>query len=319
MKALLIKKAAYAGSYMLCALIMEFILFSAMGIGLFPEYFWLNLAALTMIALVIFIVPSFTAQAVMILALLLLQCVVSFVNESLYSTDENIFTIDMLSLGKEVAGAYDPAFVSYPLLFGLLSVLFFEGCVLFVLRRFRARQSFKLRCITTLLIVFCVMQISATSVYNITVESFASEKIDNEFYVIKSDSYLYDTFYTKHKAFKKFGTFAFYMKNIQSVFNEFSTQSEAELEKERKAALAQVNSFFAQNQSFEGTGQHCGAFSGQNLIMVMVESGEWYGINEQYTPTLYALANSGVKMDNFSARNKTNISEALGILGSYPK
>ena len=39
---------------------------------------------------------------------------------------------------------------------------------------------------------------------------------------------------------------------------------------------------------------------------------------QQYTPTLYALASQGIAMTNYYAKDKTNHSEALSILGSYP-
>ena len=53
-------------------------------------------------------------------------------------------------------------------------------------------------------------------------------------------------------------------------------------------------------------------------MLIVIESGEWYAINEEYTPTLYALANQGISMTNYYARDKTNHSEAMSILGSYP-
>lgn len=52
--------------------------------------------------------------------------------------------------------------------------------------------------------------------------------------------------------------------------------------------------------------------------MIVIESGEWYGINQEYTPTLYAMANGGISFTEYYARDKTNHSEAMSILGSYP-
>ncbi len=61
-----------------------------------------------------------------------------------------------------------------------------------------------------------------------------------------------------------------------------------------------------------------GKFAGQNLVVIVIESGEWYAINKEYTPTLYALATQGIAMTNYYTRDKTNHSEAMSILGSYP-
>ena len=43
---------------------------------------------------------------------------------------------------------------------------------------------------------------------------------------------------------------------------------------------------------------------------------QWPG---EYTPTLYAMASGGISFTEYYARDKTNVSEAMSILGSYPK
>ena len=61
-----------------------------------------------------------------------------------------------------------------------------------------------------------------------------------------------------------------------------------------------------------------GRYRGKNVVLIVIESGEWYGINKDYTPTLYAMAKNGWRMSEYYARDKTNHSEALSVLGSYP-
>ena len=40
-----------------------------------------------------------------------------------------------------------------------------------------------------------------------------------------------------------------------------------------------------------------GSCAGKNVVLVVIESGEWYDINPEYTPTLYALASQGLCHD----------------------
>ena len=67
MKNLIIKKSVYAGSYFLMALLIEVIAFNVIGLAVFPTYFWLDIAILFLITAVIFILPSFTMQAIVIM------------------------------------------------------------------------------------------------------------------------------------------------------------------------------------------------------------------------------------------------------------
>ena len=116
MKSLLLKKSLYVGSYIIAAIVIEFITFNTMGIGIFPTYFWLDLAILLFVAAGIFIVPNFTAQAILICLMLVVQILLSIVNESLYGMSNMVFSLSMLNLAKEVGGVFTNEFLNYSLL-----------------------------------------------------------------------------------------------------------------------------------------------------------------------------------------------------------
>lgn len=77
-----------------------------------------------------------------------------------------------------------------------------------------------------------------------------------------------------------------------------------------------------------------GISKGNNVVVVLVESYEWFAMmkNSEYPnslniteeeykylfPNLYEFYNESVVMNNFHSKEKTDISEALSILGSYP-
>ena len=71
-----------------------------------------------------------------------------------------------------------------------------------------------------------------------------------------------------------------------------------------------------------------GVSNGDNVIVIMLESLEWYpftdGTENSYTfsneltPNIYNLIQDGFIATDFFAKSKTNISEGIGFLGSYP-
>ena len=56
-----------------------------------------------------------------------------------------------------------------------------------------------------------------------------------------------------------------------------------------------------------------------NVITIMIETGVDFAINEELTPNLYMLKNDGINFTNNHSKNKTNISEIIGIVGSVAK
>lgn len=320
MYSLLLKKSLYAGSYILAALLIEFITFNTMGIGVFPTYFWLDIAILLLVAAVIFIVPSFCAQTVLICFMLGVQIVLSIVNESLYGMSTMVFSLNMLNLVNEVGGVFTNEFLDYLFIVGLIFVFIAECFVLARLKKVKAKQSFRLQTVVMLLIVFCLTSGAASNIYYVALDSFATTSPSDELYIFKDDSYLYDTQFISAKAFRRFGTFGFYYKNIANFVKVDPQMTEEEKEKDIEKNLETLDGYFAEGEWSSALGENLmtGRFAGQNVVLIVIESGEWYTINREYTPTLYALASQGIAMTDYYARDKTNHSEAMSILGSYP-
>ena len=331
MKSLLIKKSLFAGSYFFVALLIEFITFNVMGIGLFPSYFWLDIAVLFLIAAILFIIPTFIAQGIAILVILLAQILVSIANVSLYSMSGLVFDLSMLNLMFELGGVFDNQFINIPFLVTMTLFLIAEAAILFSLRKYRAKHNFRFQTLIVLLFTFCLASGVSVTAYYLQTDGFTRASTDDEFYIYKDDSYLFDTQFLSAKAFRKFGSFGFYYKNIGNFLKTdplFSGEVDEDVLEENLDALDEY--FFSDEKWSDeldnlqlteyGASDNIltGDFAGQNIVLIVIESGEWYAINRMYTPTLYALANQGIAMTQYYARDKTNHSEALSILGSYP-
>lgn len=317
MKAYLKKKLMYLASFILIAVLIEFITFNVMKIGVFPQYFWLDLLLLLSIAMVIFLIPSFKAEAVCIVTILVLQATVSFVNQAMYKhpTMKNIFTIDMLNLVFAVGDVFSSDFVSMPFLVGLLVLIGAEICFLVYLKKYKTIKPHGKQFVSFILVVFMAMETLTGTIYTVAANSLKVPS-DKDYYLLQDDQILYKdlSFTLKVKAFRKFGTYAFYFRNISKALG-FSNN------KNKATKLYEINQFLKQGKMSSQSGNYTpytGVCEGNNLVMIMMESGEWFGVREKFTPTLYALMTQGVSAVNYISKNKTNQSEGISILGSYP-
>lgn len=61
-----------------------------------------------------------------------------------------------------------------------------------------------------------------------------------------------------------------------------------------------------------------GSLKDYNVITIMIETGSELMVNETLTPNLYKLLNDGIYAEENYCKNGTNVSEYIGIAGSYP-
>lgn len=85
------------------------------------------------------------------------------------------------------------------------------------------------------------------------------------------------------------------------------------------SALTTLHQYFA-SQNPTKTNEYTGLFEGKNLIYLVCESFSPVVISEELTPTLYKLANEGIKFTNFygSFKNTTTNGEYTACLGIFP-
>lgn len=314
---LLAKKAVFAGSYFVAAAVIEAITFATLGFG-FPAYWWLDFSVLLVLTVLVFAVPGFVAQAVVISALLLLQCAVAIANDTLYGMSNLIFTISLLNVAGEAAGVFQWNMLNFALIAGFLAVVAAEIAALVFAGRIRSEATLGLHTAVMLFFVYALAAVCGAGLYLLMLGTLAGADSDDPFYIYVDDGYLWETQFQSAKALEKFGMFAFYYKNIA---NYFSSGVSVDAEE----AMLALDDYFGEGEwssslaPYEGYDQiMTGKFEGQNLVLIVIESGEWIGINKEYTPTLYAMASRGIAMTEYYARDKTNHSEALSILGSYP-
>lgn len=110
-----------------------------------------------------------------------------------------------------------------------------------------------------------------------------------------------ETKYFKKSSFDKFGMVSYYYNEARVVTNT----ANVELKTREVPTEPQKN-------------EYTGLLKGYNVVNIMLETGIRGCISKELTPNMYALMHNGIDfVDNYS-KNKTGVSEHIGIVGSYP-
>ena len=273
-----------------------------------PTYFILNLAVYCIIAGAMSLCPSKGANAIMYV-FIGLQALINMVNATLFKVFGDIFSFDMMKLGAEAVAAFKFSFIDYwSILANLATIGVLITIQIFVDKKITKeiplkkvkRKTFKaLACVLAVIVGF-------SSFYTQTLVFADSPK---ESRVYASDQYLWDNQHFKLESYKKFGTYGFYYKSLANLIYKSDNATDAD---KKDIATSIKNTTHEVNES--------ATLYGDNLIVIMLESFEWFAIDEYNTPTLWDIkTNSGLSIENFHARNKTNVSEDIVLLGNMPK
>lgn len=302
-------KAAIAASYVLMAIAVEFATFSLLYGGFsLPEYIWIDLVPILIFGVLVFFVPSCIAGISIAGFLLLFQCIMCMINKSMIEFSGTVGTISYLSLLKDLGDMMNGSTARYDIIAALFVVWgACMGWMIFVWLSLRVRAPLS-RHLLLLLLGCC----SIVGQFLFVVQELAVSSLPQGNSRVSDDRYLYYYQINEARAYQKFGTYGFYCRHVGYY-----------LEREvfpgnRSYGAEDCRSYLAAGQMSDcEDSPFTGMLEGQNVVYVVIESGEWAAINREYTPTLYAMATQGVSMTQFYGRNKTNISEELGLLGNY--
>jgi phosphoglycerol transferase MdoB-like AlkP superfamily enzyme len=225
----------------------------------------------------------------------------------MYNIFGDILSFDLLNLGAEATTAIDKDFIDWggvALNFGV-----YIAVVVATIYIQKNKKQIKLKRLSVpvfALIAFVLCQAIGVSLFSIqtaVLKTSASSETEIE----TSDRYLWDNFQFKTDAFKKFGYFGFYTKSIYNVL--------------LKNDNVNIEEYQAYIDSGVVEGNTSAQLYGDNLIVILCESLDWFAIDPINTPTLYEMSqgNNTIVLKEFYARNRTNYSEGITLLGSVPK
>ena len=310
MKVSLKNRLIISGTFIITAILLEIFTFTMLSIDILPTYFWMDFGLIIFVAGLINIFPKEKAMVVTTMIILLLQTVLSYLNITMFDIYGDLFSLQFISLTKEARAAMEINFVN----FGKLFVIFFTYIIgiFFVagyIRTFRATETVtkKKAWVTSLssALVFCLVGLAS---FNIQVYSLSDDK-DDKYYYLRSAAYLYDTLNIKSESFKHFGSYVYYMKEFRNVYLTGSKAS---------TSLVEEIQDYLNSEHDDISTDYEGLLENQNVIMIMLESVQPFAISELFTPNIYRLLSEGIYFDKAVSRNKTNLSEFIGMNGSYP-
>lgn len=309
MKKLFFDKLIYIVVFCVTSVILEMMVFLRLGFGVLPKYVMFNIAYLIIVSGILFASRKRKFKLFVCVFLLIVQALINCVNLCYFRALGDIFSFDLLKLGAEAAGAMSVSFLDFTgiainvatIAIAFFSLFYFTKPKQKPIEHF-TRKVASVALVMATLMCFSTLGVSAGLVAMNTLSSTAD---DDTSIIENSDSYLFENFHFKREAFIKFGSAGFYAKSLYDlIFTKKITNDEKE----------ELELYLTENIVEENPDA---PLKGNNLIMIMLESFEWYAIDPICTPTLYSFANGGaVSFSNFRGRNKTNISEAIGILGN---
>ena len=218
------------------------------------------------------------------------------VNLELYYASDDIFTFKYLVLIKETENVMSSDFVNIYYIFFIILFTFIYFLILYMINNHIKSSEYKVK----KPFMYSLVVISFLSIIrSITFDCIELKQKDNVLYqdlsgneiVLKSSSLL------KRSSIYNYG---FLNYSFSDFVNQISSDSN----------LAETEEDYVSKDSISGV---C---KGYNIVEIMIETGTNSVINETLTPNLYNLTHDGITFNNNYSKNKTNISEFIGICGS---
>lgn len=273
-----------------------------------PTYFLFDIAIILMLAGVIFVVQKKVAMNIFFFFFIFLQVALNIVNTTLYGIFGDILSYDLLKLGAEATTAITADLISWWGVAINLSIFAVIILVVVLLQKHN-KSTIKIKNFSVPVIVlagFIACQSFGVTLFELQKNGLAEAQVQ-ETEIESSDEYLWNNFQFKIDAYKKFGHFGFYAQSIMNLIFPYSELSESDYIS------------FIDNGAREGNSS--APLYGDNLIVILCESLDWYAIDPQLTPNLWNIAHGqdSVVFTQFYARNRTNISEGITLLGNIPR
>ncbi|MBN2504758.1 MAG: LTA synthase family protein, partial [Bacilli bacterium] len=250
-------------------------------------------------------------------AILVLNMVFFMINATMYDVYYDIFSLQQLQLIGEAVTVFQFEHLSISSIIVTVSVFltyFLVNLLIYrlILKRTPKHHSYYPWALFTLI-----------SSWILVFGIFASDI--NTFKVYASEEESITTF--RRSSLQKYGLYGYYFKEAEIIFFQEeaapATTTETTITTTRdpdEITTASTTRSFRDpyNPNLTEPTPFTGLLEGKNIITIMIESGQPFGISEVLTPNLYNLTKTGLYFPNHYSENKTNVSEMIAIAGNYP-
>jgi len=289
--------------YVFCAFWLDFIFFTLINEP-FPKQWYVSLAFVVVVALVVSCIPRRSIQFIVCLCLVAWQTTMVVANLLAFMNIHEIFILESTRSFREIfagAGAqrYDGTMHYVMLGLGVVTFLIISFVALVKYRHEKAGYPFH----AVVGVVACVMVVSSGIYMHLRVNNKEAETLSNLEKLV--DPYFSMNHFTNRgRALYSFGTPMFYFNNVLSLMGFKSMSS--------NAAVGNVAGEWHEVGDYEYT-----LGSDYNLVMLMMETMEYDAINPVITPNLSKIKSKSTWVDGYYGIERTAFTEYVSLNGSY--
>lgn len=303
MNILLKRKLIDFAIFTLGTFLLECVSFSFMGWGFLPVYFFLDLLIIALLGSLVFLFKNTLFDRIYLPIIMFISTVLFCLNANYYVATGSIFAIQDFQLlfradkviGTAIKFLNAPILATEGSLFGVLAF-----AIIFINIKFKVKADKKLKKDKAIVFGAILAILTAGFIYPTTLYLTSGyEKNVNNNQLIEHVNL------SKNYNYQQLGMFSYYIKDIQTTYFPSKPITIDELKDYCKSSPTEKNNF-------------TGLLNGYNVITIMIETGTRLMLNEALTPNLWYLTKNGIDCTNCYIKNKTNVSEYIGIVGNYP-
>lgn len=265
----------------------------------FISYFLLEATLIVILAIPMLIMKHNIAANIYAFIIFALVSTFFIVNLEMYYASSDIFTFKYLTLTGEAAAVMSIDFINFwYIAILLLFVITFIGGLILINIIFKGGEYNPRRGITISILALLILIPTRMITYEVIEHDYSNNYLyyneSGQEIVIKSATVI------KRASLKNFGLLNYTYADLQAQLVDITTFGDVSEEEHAETEKTSMT----------------GAAKGYNVLEIMIETGMSIGVNETLTPNLYNLRKNGINFTNNHSKNKTNISEFIGISGS---
>lgn len=291
-------------AYIFCAFWLDFVFFMLINEP-FPRQWYVSLAFVSVIALVVSCVPRRGLQFIIFMSLIVCQGIMVVANLLAYMNIHEIFILESMRSFREIfggAGAQRYNGTMHYVMLGVGVAIFIVVSLFAILRYKREKAGYPIGAVAGVL--GSIMVISSGIYMHLRVNNKEAETMGNLEKLV-NPYFSMNHFTNKGRALYSFGTPMFYFNNVLSVLG-FKSMS-------ANAAGGNVAGEWHDDDYYADYDYTLG--KDYNLIMLMMETLEYGAINPVLTPNLSQIKGVSTWVDGYYGIERTAFTEYLSLNG----
>lgn len=289
MKNILKNKSILMVTFLILYLMVEITTFLWIDFNFLPKNFLIDLIIVLAISSLVILFKSNKGSMIYLSVIYLIVVLLFIVNATMYDVYLDLFTIQQFQLLGEAAGVVNIEHISFvSIVIGFVFIVLFLFIMRFIYIKLQdinlSNKEYYKRSLSVLALLF------------LAIFGFFSLNTDEIVDFTENENVAM----TKRSSFQTYGLAGYYVKEVENLF------------------VSPDHSNSVVNPSLSQPTEYFGLLEDKNVITILLESVQSFGVNETLTPNLYQLTQDGLYFDQSYSENKTNHSELISILGNYP-